>query len=91
MSSLTVRDLDESLKSRLRVRAARLGRSMEEEVRQILRAALAEHEAPVIDMATRVRRRFAPLGDVQLPAAVREPVPEPRIEALRRPSAKRRP
>ena len=63
---------------------------MEEEVRQILRAALSEREAPAIDMATRVRRRFAPLGDVQLPVPVREPVPEPRIEALRRPSVRRR-
>lgn len=91
MSSLTVRNLDESIKTRLRVRAAQRGRSMEEEVRQILQAALGERQAPASDLATRVRRRFAPLGDVQLPVPAREPVPEPRIDAPRRPSARRQP
>jgi plasmid stability protein len=40
MASLTIRDLDDSLKQDLRLRAARHSRSMEEEVRQILRAVL---------------------------------------------------
>src|ERR1051325_3649817 len=39
MASLTVRQLDEKLKKLLRMRAARHGRSMEDEVRVILRAA----------------------------------------------------
>jgi plasmid stability protein len=43
MASLTVRKLDETLKSRLRMRAAANGRSMEEEARVILREALAQH------------------------------------------------
>ena len=42
MASITVRNIDESLKTRLRVRAAHHGRSMEEEARQILRQALGE-------------------------------------------------
>ena len=42
MASLTVRQLDEELKKRLRLRAARNGRSMEDEVRTILRAAAAD-------------------------------------------------
>lgn len=42
MASLIVRNLDDALKTRLRVRAAYHGRSMEEEVRRILRTALAE-------------------------------------------------
>ena len=42
MASITVRNLDEELKRRLRIRAAENGRSMEQEVRDILRAALDE-------------------------------------------------
>jgi phosphopantothenoylcysteine decarboxylase / phosphopantothenate---cysteine ligase len=42
MASLTVRQLDEKLKRQLRLRAARAGRSVEDEVRTILRAAAAE-------------------------------------------------
>ena len=45
MASITVRNLDEGLKRRLRIRAAENGKSMEQEVRDILRAALDE-EAP---------------------------------------------
>ena len=39
MASITVRHLDEELKRRLRIRAAENGRSMEQEARDILRAA----------------------------------------------------
>ncbi|MBM3530507.1 MAG: plasmid stabilization protein, partial [Alphaproteobacteria bacterium] len=39
MASLTIRRLDEALKRRLRLRAARHGRSVEDEVRTILREA----------------------------------------------------
>jgi phosphopantothenoylcysteine decarboxylase/phosphopantothenate--cysteine ligase len=48
MASLTVRQLDEKLKTLLRLRAARHGRSMEDEVRTILREAAEEAgpEAP---------------------------------------------
>ena len=74
MATLTIRNLDERLKGRLRVRAASRGRSMEEEVRQILRTALSESEPASTNLAERIRRRFAKLGDVQLPIAAREPV-----------------
>ena len=79
MASLTIRNLDEQLKAQLRVRAASLGRSMEEEARYILRAALEESQAPTIDLAKRIRRRFANLGDVDLPIGPREPVREPAV------------
>ena len=46
MASLTVRQLDEALKKQLRMRAARNGRSVEDEVRTILRGAAAEGDAP---------------------------------------------
>ncbi len=45
MASLTVRQLDEALKQQLRLRAARNGRSVEDEIRNILRSAAAEVEA----------------------------------------------
>jgi phosphopantothenoylcysteine decarboxylase/phosphopantothenate--cysteine ligase len=44
MPSLTVRQLDEHVKKRLRLRAARHGRSVEDEVRNILRSAAADAE-----------------------------------------------
>jgi phosphopantothenoylcysteine decarboxylase / phosphopantothenate---cysteine ligase len=44
MASLTVRQLDDALKQQLRLRAARNGRSVEDEVRTILRGAAAEIE-----------------------------------------------
>lgn len=79
MASLTIRNLDERLKTRLRVRAASLGRSMEEEARNILRAALEEVQPPTSDLAERIRRRFADLGDIELRIAPREPVREPTV------------
>ena len=42
MASLTVRQLDEKLKKRLRLRAAKSGRSVEDEVRTILREAAGQ-------------------------------------------------
>lgn len=77
MATLTIRDLDESLKHSLRMRAASRNRSMEEEARQILRAALLETAPPSKDLATRIRGRFAALGDVELIIPTREPVRVP--------------
>ena len=57
-SMLTVRDLDPEVKDRLRQRAARHGRSMEAEVRQILTAAV-EAEDQQIDLVADIRRHFA--------------------------------
>ena len=65
MASLTVRRLDDSLKQLLRVRAAEHGRSMEEEVRLILRAALTGPEPPAA-LAEAIHARFRPLGGVEL-------------------------
>ena len=77
MVTLTIRDLDESLKRSLRMRAASRNRSMEEEARQILRAALLESPAPERDLATRIRARFVGLGDMTLNVPPREPVRVP--------------
>ena len=77
MASITIRNLDEPLKSRLRVRAAMHGRSMEDEVRDILRTALSQEPTPPGDLAKAIRRRFASLGGIELPEVVREPMREP--------------
>ena len=74
MATLTIRNLDDLLKRRLRLRAAARNRSMEEEARQILRAALQEPAMSTPDLGARIRARFAGLGDVQLPIEAREPV-----------------
>lgn len=79
MANLTIRNLDDRLKARLRVRAASRSRSMEEEARQILRTALDQPQPESANLAERIRRRFAKLGDVQLPIAGREPVRYPEM------------
>lgn len=67
MSTLTVRNLDDDLKTRLRVRAAQNGRSMEAEAREILRTSLATQ--PRTGLGTMIHSRFVGLGldDLELP------------------------
>jgi antitoxin FitA len=77
MASITIRNLDDQLKQRLRMRAAHHGRSMEDEVREILRIALAEERTAPQDLGLAIRRRFAPFGGVELPTATRELVRQP--------------
>ena len=77
MASITVRNLDEGLKRRLRIRAAQHGRSMEQEVRDILRAALDEEATTGKDFIGAIRARFAPLGGVKLELPPRSPMRQP--------------
>lgn len=63
MATLMIRDLDEGVKARLRVRAARNGRSMEAEARAILGAALAE-AITSRGLGTWIREHFADLDGV---------------------------
>ena len=78
MASLTIRNLDESLKSTLRMSAAANKRSMEEEARQILRYFLL-HKKATSGIGSRIVERFAVAGGVDLP-----PVPRtlPRLSPL---------
>ena len=66
MASITIRNLDDDVKTRLRVRAAERGRSMEEEARLILRDAVDAGETAPRDLAAFTRECFAPLGGVEL-------------------------
>jgi plasmid stability protein len=77
MASITIRNLDETLKRKLRVRAAHRNHSMEDEVRDILRAALAREPAPVENLADAMRRRIEPLGGVDLSLPPRGPMRKP--------------
>ena len=77
MASITIRNLDEQTKARLRVRAAHRQRSMEDEARNILRAALAEETRTPQNLAETIRQRFRPLGGVVLRVPPREPMREP--------------
>ena len=77
MASITIRNLAESLKARLRIRAATHGRSMEEEAREILRSALNRARPRAANLAAAIRARFAPLGGVELAEVGREPMREP--------------
>lgn len=77
MASLTIRHLDDPIKQLLRERAAASNHSMEEEARQILRNALLPAAEPAQDLASRIRARFAGLGDVVLDIPAREAVREP--------------
>jgi plasmid stability protein len=66
MASLTIRNLDDSLKAKLRLRAARHGRSMEEEARQLLRQGLVQPPSSM-GLGSRISRRFTGVGGVDLP------------------------
>ncbi|NKB66159.1 MAG: plasmid stabilization protein [Candidatus Latescibacteria bacterium] len=77
MASMTIRNLDEGLKRRLRIRAAEHGQSMEEEAREILRTALAQEEGPTPGLCRRIHRRFVEVGGMDLRLPKREPVRPP--------------
>lgn len=77
MASITIRNLDESLKARLRVRAAHRRRSMEDEVRHILRAALSEESTESANLGETIQRRFQALGGVELNLPKRKSIRKP--------------
>jgi plasmid stability protein len=77
MASLTIRKLDAATKSRLRIRAARHGRSMEEEAREILKAGVTGEPQHDHNIAEAIRRHIEPLGGVELRLPRREPVRRP--------------
>jgi len=77
MASIMIRNLDEDLKTRLRIRAAEHHRSMEEEVCTILRNAVGNDQAKLQDLAKFTRECFAPLGGVELEIPPRGLMHEP--------------
>ncbi|MFP4392101.1 MAG: FitA-like ribbon-helix-helix domain-containing protein [Desulfohalobiaceae bacterium] len=70
MASLTIRNIEESLKNSLRIRAAEHGRSMEEEARQILMHSLLSARSTQ-GIGSRISGRFAAVGGIDLPKPFR--------------------
>ncbi len=74
MAQLLVRNIENGVKARLQRRARRNGRSMEEEVRDILRAAVhKEEDCPEGGLGTEIAKIFAKHG-------LDSPIPELRFE-----------
>ena len=71
MAALSIRNLDETVKQRLLLRAARHGRSMEAEARAILTEAVQE-PADSAGLFTALLDRFGMLGGVDLDLPTRE-------------------
>lgn len=77
MASITIRNLDDVLKQRLRERAARDGVSMEEEVRRILSETLAQTPRPRRNLYAAVRACLPDTGGVELERPPRQPLRQP--------------
>lgn len=77
MGSILIRKVDDRLKRKLRLRAAKHGRSMEEEARDILRSALAKETQPPRSLWASIRARIEPLGGVEIPEVSDQPVRAP--------------
>ena len=77
MASITIRNLEDGVKTGLRKRAAGNGRSMEEEVRLILREAVGRGAVPTRGLGTAIHELFKPFGGVELELPSREPMREP--------------
>lgn len=75
MAAISVRDLDEDVAARLKVRAARHGRSMEAEVRTILTDALVTGEDDRPNLAQAIRASFADIGGAELEVPPRRDMP----------------
>jgi plasmid stability protein len=69
LAQIIVRNLEDAVKIGLRERALRHGKSMEEEVRDILRASVTQEGAPPVRLGTTIAARFAGAG-------LDEPIPE---------------
>ncbi|MGI8869020.1 MAG: FitA-like ribbon-helix-helix domain-containing protein [Mycobacteriales bacterium] len=75
MAAISVRDLDDTVAGRLKVRAARHGRSMEAEARAILTDAVAAGEDDGRNLAQAIRELFAAMGGVELETPARHDMP----------------
>lgn len=77
MARITIRNLDDDVKIGLRERAAGNGRSMEQEVRLILRDAVEREALPEKGLGTAIHELFKPFGGVELELPPRAPMREP--------------
>lgn len=75
MAAISVRDLDDDVAARLKVRAAQHGRSMEAEARAILTAAVAAADDERPNLAQAIRKSFATIGGIDLDIPPRSEMP----------------
>jgi len=75
MGALTIRSIDDEVKEKLRVLAARNGRSMEAEVRALIEAAVAERPEPERGLASQIRRDVEGLDLPEIPEPDRSEMP----------------
>jgi len=81
MASITIRNLEEATKRKLKVRAAQHGHSMEQEAREILKSALKSAPSKSgANLAESIHRRFARFGGIELETFPRGPIRESGIE-----------
>lgn len=76
MAQLVVRNIENAVKSRLQRRARRHGRSMEEEVREILRSIVDDDETTSTGLGTEISKLFAKVG-------LHSPMPELRGQKIK--------
>jgi plasmid stability protein len=77
MASMTIRNLDDRVKEKIRLRAARSGHSMEEEARRLLSDSVEKPPSEQYGLGTAIRRRFATLGNFKLAQPPRGPMRAP--------------
>ena len=77
MASITIRNLANEVKSRLRIRAAQHNRSMEEEARLILSEAVYVERQDPTNLTAFTRECFAHIGGVELDLPNRDDMREP--------------
>ncbi|HKL78487.1 MAG TPA: plasmid stabilization protein [Gammaproteobacteria bacterium] len=77
MANITIHDIDNTLAERLKAEAARHGRSVEDEARDILRASLSREGDTAQGLGSALHELFRPLGGADLDIPPREPMREP--------------
>ncbi len=74
MTNITIFNIDDDIKNLLQQRASKNGRSVEEEVKEILRQTLCENQKQPVNLVNMIEKRFAHLGDFELGEITREPM-----------------
>ena len=78
MPTLTIRNIDPEVRDQIRIIAAKHGRSMEAEVRNILSSFVKQHQTSPKEIAKQIHKRFARIGgaeDIKIPKRDKAPVP----------------
>jgi plasmid stability protein len=80
MAQFVVRDIEDGVKARLKRRAERHGRSMEEEVRDILRNAVHERESKSGGLGSEIAALFDAVGMEEITELRGQTIKPPRFD-----------